>query len=303
MTRKEKLRSVLICPVCRSRDLQYSDAEAVCRGCEEKYPLFDQSPFLLRPGSEIRETYLKNYRQPEKKITFRGRILGMLRIPEERIWTAESIRAIDDILEKHNPDDPDHFVLNTGSGFEKVFRRAFSKYSDLFRIGLPHTEKVDVFGDAMDMPINDDSVDLLFSSSVIEHITDPELTVREIFRIIKPGGSVYIEIPFIRAHHWDSDFQRYTIMGIESLFGRHGFQLVSKGICSGPYTAMALFMRDFIVKLLPGRIWAVASGLVSSWLLHPIKYLDRLTRGGRLSRHLACNFYYVGRKPDKTAEK
>lgn len=45
------------------------------------------------------------------------------------------------------------------------------------------------------LPIQDNSIDVVMSLAVIEHIQNPELFLSEIYRVLKPGGFVYLSTP------------------------------------------------------------------------------------------------------------
>jgi len=50
--------------------------------------------------------------------------------------------------------------------------------------------------DGAEFPLNDNSVDFIFSSEVIEHIYDTENAFSEIARILKPDGKLLITTPY-----------------------------------------------------------------------------------------------------------
>ena len=219
-------------------------------------------------------------------------------LPDERLWTRQSKKVLTRILQEKDPDDNKSFVINMGSGVESFYKKIFNPFKGLIRIGIPHNGEVNAYGDAMALPLKNDSVDLFISSSVIEHLPDPEKAVSELFRTIKPDGLVYAEIPFIGAYHMDPhDYQRYTISGIESLFNRHGFVLEEKGICSGPITALVLLFQHAIVEVFPCGPPQYIMRLILTWILHPLKYLDFIFGQSKWGEYLACNFFYLGRKP------
>lgn len=58
-------------------------------------------------------------------------------------------------------------------------------------------------GDVLALPFRDNYVDLILSQAVLEHVTDPDLAVREMRRVLRPGGVLYVEIAFMQPLHMD----------------------------------------------------------------------------------------------------
>lgn len=54
-------------------------------------------------------------------------------------------------------------------------------------------------GDLAALPVESNSVDLIISRSVFEHLTDPDAVYRELFRLLKPGG----HLVFLTANAYD----------------------------------------------------------------------------------------------------
>ncbi len=50
-------------------------------------------------------------------------------------------------------------------------------------------------GDATDLEFEDDSFDFVFSYHALEHISDPDRALREIHRVLRPGGGFWIGTP------------------------------------------------------------------------------------------------------------
>lgn len=84
----------------------------------------------------------------------------------------------------------------------------------------------DVFGDAHTMPLRDRSADTVLLLDVMEHLRNPDDALVEIMRVLKPGGELILQVPFLYPiHDAPLDFQRWTWFGLEALLQRHGFRI------------------------------------------------------------------------------
>lgn len=109
---------------------------------------------------------------------------------------------------------PDALVLDCGSGDRKFPDQRVVSF-EYMPFELP-----DVFGDGHLLPFADSSFDAVFSQAVMEHMRDPYLAAREISRITKPGGLIYVESAFMQPlHAVPYHFFNTTSWGIEAIFG------------------------------------------------------------------------------------
>ena len=91
-------------------------------------------------------------------------------------------------------------VLDVGGGpgyFRDAFRRAGATYwaldADVGELsGTGEIAGGTVVGDGMNLPFRDGSVDVCYSSNVLEHVPDPWRMADEMVRVTKPGGLVFI---------------------------------------------------------------------------------------------------------------
>ncbi len=287
-----KRDKIIGCPQCFS-PMEISDT-LICSNCNVEFPYIGNIPAPILDDA-LREDVVHYRGSP---FSFKEKVKTAIPIPDERVWSRRAKFLLNRILTEVNPDKDEHIVVNMGSGVEAFYKKLFKIFKGIVRIGIPHNGDVNIYGDAMALPVKSGSVDLFISSSVIEHLPNPEKAVSELFRTLKPGGLVYAEIPFIGAYHMTPyDYQRYTISGIEALFNRHGFILVEKGICSGPVNAGVLLFQHAIVEAIPWGPLQYVFRLILTWILHPIKYIDLLLGQSKWGTFLACNFFYLGRKP------
>ncbi len=119
-------------------------------------------------------------------------------------------------------------TLDVGCGrkpYEKTFFAGAGKY-----IGLDYlTDRStpDVVGSATDIPLGDAGFDTIVSTEVLEHVPDPQKALREMYRVLKPGGYLILSTPmYWPRHEMPYDYFRYPYDGLLHLVKESGFELV-----------------------------------------------------------------------------
>lgn len=87
-------------------------------------------------------------------------------------------------------------VLDVGAGpkeFAAAFRSAGARYAPLDRDpDVPSVRDGGLVGDALCLPLADDSVDVVFSSNMWEHVLPRREVADEMLRVTRPGGVVFL---------------------------------------------------------------------------------------------------------------
>ncbi len=127
--------------------------------------------------------------------------------------------------------------------------------------------------DASYLPLRSSSVDGVVVQAVLEYVLDPELAVAEIYRVLKPGGIVYSEMPFLQAVHGGRyDFTRLTHLGHLRLFRQ--FEEIASGACAGPATALAWAVQQFFLALVRSPWLRDGVKVVTGYLFFWIRFFD-----------------------------
>lgn len=61
---------------------------------------------------------------------------------------------------------------------------------------FPDKNHSGLVGDSFFLPIKSGSIDCVIASEIIEHVISPKDFARELFRVVKPGGSLIITTPY-----------------------------------------------------------------------------------------------------------
>lgn len=202
-------------------------------------------------------------------------------------------------------------LLDVGCGlkpYAAAFRPHISRY-----IGMEYSSDAgyrgnaaDVYGDAAAVPIAASSVDTVLCTEVLEHVPDPDAVVREIARVLKPGGIVICTAPFVYPVHDAYDFFRYSPGTVATLMRRHGLVVDSERPLSGTALTLAILFNLYWFEI--GFIWTKWLYLVGL-ILRPLLWMAAaLVNGlGRLfelvvpSTHLSFNHLTIGHQPAAAA--
>lgn len=299
--RVARLRSALRCVCCRCSLADVEDGFQ-CVTCNARYPLVDGRPVLM--SAQKRKSFEINLDSSDgRRMVCEYGSTGPTptQVP---VWPIIRWLTPPSVMYRYHPD---LLAAPTSALFERVDGNApltLSVGGGPYRVGPDEITlniglfpNVDVVADAHDIPVADNTFDAVFSLAVLEHVADPYRVASEMVRVLKPGGVLYTEIPFIFFFHgYPTDYTRFTREGIRRLFSALDLQLV--GMTHGPVSAVLQSANMLLEMLLPARpafIRKAANGAYR-WLLFPLKYLDLALRDHPDAHTLAGGFFVLGHK-------
>lgn len=141
-------------------------------------------------------------------------------------------------------------VLDIGSGEGGRYKGLFP-CTEYKTMDIKSGEGIDIVGRAEKIPIQDNSIDSVVCTQVLEHLDRPFESVSEMYRILKSGGHVLLTAPQVNELHEEpNDFFRYTKFGLISMFERTGFETVIYEQRGGFFTTRGQILIRYLIDRL-----------------------------------------------------
>ena len=195
-----------------------------------------------------------------------------------------------------NQNAPGKQVLNLGSGIGH-FDHYLSKEIKPINLDISSSLlNLHVVADAHFLPFRSGCLDIVYSIAVLEHLQKPWIATDEIFRVLRPGGHVVLELPFLNVIHDEHDYFRFTDRGIRSMFDENRFDVICEQVGSGGGSFLSVFLLEYSLQFIPTRYMKTVWRVFMRYVFCLFKYLDLLTGRSRTLRMTANSFSFVGRK-------
>ncbi len=174
----------------------------------------------------------------------------------------------------------------------------------MINLDIRITPLTNVIGDAIALPFLNNQFDGVIIQATLQYTKNPVLVAKEIYRVLKPGGYVYVEAPFFEPFYPNhNDKYRFTKTGLQTLFEE--FQEIECKINQGPTSTFTTALVEFGTILLSFNstlIYKVALTILR-WLFSPLKYLDILLVKNKFAYFISGGYSYLGRRKCRGGNK
>lgn len=213
--------------------------------------LVDFSDSVVRPEWFAKEQKSYSLIGTRRKLSriIKGRLFGTAGV------SSRNFARLRDLLEATSVDRPVVLMVGAatrGMGTDILYSDAAIRQIafDVYPSALTN-----FVADAHKIPLASSSVDAVCIQAVLEHVLDPRQVVAEVDRVLKPGGLVYAETPFMQqVHEGAYDFTRFTELGHRWLW--RNFETLERGALGGPGLSLYWSVKYFLRGLTRSKVVA-----------------------------------------------
>lgn len=239
------------CVVCGEEKVKILEAAWCCEGCDHRYSVLDGIPLLVRDWEKLRD----DIGQAEKE---KPGWYTDAQLPEEanpyHYHLKKRRQYVETILKEHIARQDGQLFQNLldlgcGDGNHLTYLHAYAQnvygsdynLTRLVRAQERWPEATLFLADILDYPCCEAFFDVIFFNHVIEHIPDDSLALKNIYRILKPGGLLVLGTPNEGAAWWQLAYRLqpklletsdhvhfYTAYSLTKLISDQGFSIYDK---------------------------------------------------------------------------
>lgn len=145
---------------------------------------------------------------------------------------------------------PSDKILDAGAGkcpYKKMFSYADYESTDINKSSDKNLKEQHSFICSLDnIPKKDNFYNIIICTQVLEHVEFPQKVINEFYRVLKPGGKLFLTAPqSAPIHEAPYNFYNFTLFGLKSLFVNAGFKVISIKPKGGFFWCLGDLIRTF----------------------------------------------------------
>lgn len=272
-----------------------------CESCGACFPIVHGRPVLLRHDNVVFSIDEYQRASPPSRAAIQGCGCFILS-PSVNLASKRMLQRVRDLILPMRQAT----VLVVGGGHQRQWLDSQLGTGGAIQVlysDIDVDADVDVFCDGHDLPFVDGIFDAVIATAVLEHVLYPERVAAEISRVLKIGGLLYSEVPFMQqVHEGAYDFTRYTLSGHRRLFNH--FSEIESGMVAGPATALVWAIENFALAFVVRSMQRKATKALVRFSFGWLRYFDHLlVNRPEAMDGASCTFFFglkiEGRVPDK----
>jgi SAM-dependent methyltransferase len=203
----------------------------------------------------------------------------------KKIFSINVIRKsfdIDDFLLAYG--FPKANILNAGSSSTNLG-------GNCVNVDIQQKHGIHCLCDVHHIPFGEATFDIVVLSAVLQYCRDPYQVASELLRVLKPGGILYVDAPFVQPYCPDTlDLFRFSKDALGIIFNQFEIQQCDTSIPGG--SALAFYCQSLARNATGNRYVDYAFGFIVSICILPLAYLNF-----NKSSNVAGAVYLVAKKP------
>lgn len=137
-------------------------------------------------------------------------------------------------------------VLDAGAGtapYRELFAHCEYLTSDWSESVHPGAREADIVASLAELPVAAGTFQAVLNTQVLEHVADPRQVAAELFRVLVPGGRLWLTVPLTWPLHEEPyDFWRFTSHGLRQLLEEAGFRVERLEPRGGYFSTLATIL-------------------------------------------------------------
>lgn len=211
----------LRCPACGATGLEITSAAVTCKACRVAFPQRGHALDMISVPLAI-----------EANLAITANVSA-------NPYTPAALALIDRVTARGG------VVLDCGAGSRP------QRTASVINVEIVDYPSTDVLAIGEALPFADHTFDAAVSLAVLEHVRDPFKCAQELLRVVKPGGELLIDVPFLQpVHGFPHHYYNMTAQGLTNLFaGRAEVLSCTVPPHGHPIFAVQWLLRDYLAGL------------------------------------------------------